>query len=160
MIKFRNIMSEDRMAIKAILEATKHFSESDIGIAMELVDSVIKKHDLTYRFVVAENGGQVVGYGCWGEIPLTAGAYDIYWIAVDPEIQGEGVGSRMLAFMEDEIMKSQGRVILIETSSSEDYQGTRHFYEKCGYQLESRIQDYYKPGDDRCIYVKRFEPFY
>jgi len=160
MVKFRDLLPEDRIAIKMILEATKHFSKVEIKIALELVDSVIQNHDLTYQFIITEKQeGQLAGYGCWGEIPLTRGAYDIYWIAVAPEMQGQGTGSKLLAYMEDKIMESMGRLILIETSSSEAYQGTRAFYEKRGYQLESRIRDFYKTGDDRCIYVKRLDPF-
>ncbi|MFC1568779.1 GNAT family N-acetyltransferase [bacterium] len=160
MIKFREIQVEDRLPLKQMLEATKHFTEAEIEIALELVDHSTQKNDPSYQFIVVENsGGQFVGYGCWGQIPLTMGAYDIYWIAVSPELQGQGVGSQILSFMEVEIMKTHGRLILIETSSSEVYQDTRAFYEKRGYVLESRIHDFYKSGDDRCIYVKRFDSF-
>jgi ribosomal protein S18 acetylase RimI-like enzyme len=159
MVNFRDIRAEDRHSIHQVLEATGQFTESEIRVALELADTVLEKKDPSYQLIVAEKKGEFAGYGCWGQVPLTAGAYDIYWIAVPPDLQGQGVGSRILSFMETQIMKNQGRLILIETSSSEIYQDTRAFYEKRGYVLESRIRDFYKPNDDRCIYVKRLDPF-
>jgi ribosomal protein S18 acetylase RimI-like enzyme len=159
MIKFRDILIDDRAFVKQVLERTKHFTDQEIQIALELVDMVLNKSDLSYQFVVAEQNGGFAGYGCWGQVPLTAGAYDIYWIAVSPDLQGKGVGSQILSYMENEIMNHQGRLILIETSSSDIYQDTRAFYEKRGYVLESRIRDFYKPNDDRCVYVKRLDPY-
>lgn len=160
MIRLRSLQAEDRPAIKRILQQTEHFTDLEIGIALELVDAVLDKTDLDYQFIIAEKqGGDFVGYGCWGEAPCAMGAYDIYWIAVSPSSQGRGVGSQILNYMETQIMKHQGRLILIETSSSEVYQDTRAFYSKRGYELESRIADYYKPGDDKLIFTKRFRPF-
>jgi ribosomal protein S18 acetylase RimI-like enzyme len=159
MIRLRELKAEDREVLGPLLRSTQKFTEAEIEIALELVDEAIEKTDTSYQFIIAESKEGVQGYGCWGMVPLTIGAYDIYWIAVSPESQGKGVGSQILHHMEDEIMKNQGRMILLETSSSEAYKDTRAFYEKRGYQLESRLRDFYKPGDDRCIYVKRIDPF-
>jgi ribosomal protein S18 acetylase RimI-like enzyme len=159
MVTFRNILFEDRVSVKQVLEKTQHFTDHEIRIALELVDMGLSEKDHGYQFVVAEKNGGFAGYGCWGQVPLTLGTYDIYWIAVSPDLQGQGVGSQILSFMETQIMKNQGRLILIETSSSDIYQDTRAFYEKRGYVLESRIRDFYKPNDDRCVYVKRLGPY-
>jgi len=49
-----------------------------------------------------------------------------------------------------------GRLIIAETSNLEKYHPTRHFYEQNGYVLEAIIRDFYKPGDGKAIYIKRF----
>jgi ribosomal protein S18 acetylase RimI-like enzyme len=46
-------------------------------------------------------------------------------------------------------------LLLIETSSQETYGGTIQFYERTGYELVGKIKEYYKPGDDKLIFVKR-----
>jgi ribosomal protein S18 acetylase RimI-like enzyme len=159
-ITLRPLRAEDRPLIQQVLRQTEHFSEMEIEIALELVDAVINKTDLSYQFIVAEKpGGHFAGYGCWGKTPLTLATYDIYWIAVSPVYQGQGVGSQLLHYMETQIMKDQGRLIIVETSSSEVYQDTRAFYLKRGYILESQIKDFYKPEDDKVVYSKRFRPF-
>jgi hypothetical protein len=47
-------------------------------------------------------------------------------------------------------------LLCLETSSQGGYVRTRYFYEQAGYVEESCIRDFYKPGDDRLTYVKRF----
>ena len=87
---------------------------------------------------------------------MTTGTWDLYWIATDPAVQGQGAGRELLAHVEREVAAAGGRMLLIETSSRDDYGKTQHFYEKCGYTIEVRLRDYYTPGDDKLVYVKRF----
>jgi ribosomal protein S18 acetylase RimI-like enzyme len=47
-------------------------------------------------------------------------------------------------------------LLVVETSSREDYAPTRHFYESHGYDRAARLADYYAPGDDRVLYTKHF----
>lgn len=158
-VRLRSLHADDRRPIRDLLRRTGHFTEQEIDIALELADAVLNKTDPDYRFVVAEySGASVAGYGCWGAAPLTQGTYDIYWIAVSPELQGQGVGSRILTHMESRIAEHGGRLILIETSSSDLYRNTCAFYIRRGYVLESRIKDFYKIGDDKIIYAKRCRP--
>jgi len=98
----------------------------------------------------------VAGYVLFGPVPLTEGNYDLYWIAVDPNIQGGGVGRRLMKHVEKQVRQRGGRLLCLETSSQGSYLRTRKFYEQAGYVEESCIRDFYKPGDDRLTYVKRF----
>jgi len=47
-------------------------------------------------------------------------------------------------------------MIIIETSSREKYSPTQEFYKRTSYNIEARIADFYSPGDDRLIFVKKF----
>ena len=49
---------------------------------------------------------------------------------------------------------TDGRLLLIETSSQESYGDTIRFYEKSGYPLVARIKGFYRPGDDKLIFAK------
>jgi ribosomal protein S18 acetylase RimI-like enzyme len=124
---------------------------------MELLEIVINQPaQRDYEAAVAEALGRVAGYVLFGPVPATEGNFDLYWIAVDPGAQGTGVGQRLLEHVEDAVRSRNGRMVCLETSSQGGYDRTRSFYEKAGYLLESRIRDFYKPGDDRLTYVKRF----
>ncbi len=105
-----------------------------------------------WTYTAAED--KVLGYICYGPTPMTQGTFDIYWIAVDPEMQRRHIGSELLEFAEKDIAAHKGRLISIYTSSQERYGTTRNFYLSQGYREEARIRDYYKPGDDLVIYVK------
>jgi ribosomal protein S18 acetylase RimI-like enzyme len=80
----------------------------------------------------------------------------LYWIAVDKSKHRGGVGKRLLKFSEEEVVRRGGKMLLIETSSQETYGGTIQFYERTGYALVGRIPEYYKAGDDKLIFAKRF----
>src|SRR5574342_587523 len=40
-----------------------------------------------YHFIVYRNGDQTLGFACYGPRNLTDGAFDLYWIAVDPSVR-------------------------------------------------------------------------
>jgi ribosomal protein S18 acetylase RimI-like enzyme len=81
--------------------------------------------------------------------------YDL-WIAMHPDFQGEGAGTQLLNEVERRLRQREARLLVVETSSRDDYAPTRHFYETRGYGSAARLADYYAPGDDRVIYTKRF----
>jgi ribosomal protein S18 acetylase RimI-like enzyme len=80
--------------------------------------------------------------------------YDLYWIAIDPAVQGKGFGRRLIEYAEGEIVKCGGRMLLIETSSQESYGDTIRFYKKAGYKLVARIKNFYRIGDDKLVFSK------
>ena len=154
----RPITAADRSPIHDLLKATGAFEEGEIIVAIELVDAAIRRSD-DYTIIVAEaDGGPVVGYACYGRTPMCDGVYDLYWIAVSPGSQHCGIGRALLNTVERDVAASGGRMLLIETASKPSYAGTRAFYEGLGYKETARIPDFYKVGDDKIIYVKRFPP--
>jgi ribosomal protein S18 acetylase RimI-like enzyme len=72
-----------------------------------------------------------------------------------PEFQGEGGGSQLLGEVERRLRQREARLLVVETSSREDYAPTRHFYEAHDYDRAASLADYYAPGDHRVIYTKR-----
>jgi GNAT superfamily N-acetyltransferase len=79
-------------------------------------------------------------------------------VAVDPEYAGQGIGTLLLKHFEDEVRRGKGRLIVIETSSTQEYSPTRQFYLKNGYTLAEAIKDFYRIGEDRVTYTKYLSP--
>lgn len=153
----RSLKGSDLTVLKHILKATEAFTTDEIACALELLGIVLDDPDQKdYLTAVAEADGRVAGYVLFGPVPLTEGNFDIYWIATDPEVQGLGFGRRLLEHAETEARSRGARLVCLETSSQGGYERTRRFYEQAGYVEESRIRDFYRPGDDRITYVKRF----
>ena len=156
-IRIRPFTLEDRSPILEILYRTRMFTPLEIEVARELIDAwLYHPEQKDYILYTAEGEGKVTGYVCYGPTPATEGTFDLYWIAVDPLYQRSGIGKQLLLFTEKRVQEGNGRLIIIETSSQEKYAPTRSFYERNGYTLEARIKDFYRVGDDRLIYVKRF----
>ncbi len=154
----RSIVPGDRSRIQEIVIAAGNFSEQEIATAMELVDEALRKGEESgYIIMVAETperAGEIDGYACYGPTPLTEGVFDLYWIAVDPKTQGRGIGRLLVEYAEKDIRSRGGRMLLIETSSRDEYQPTIAFYQRTNYELAARIKNFYHIGDDKLIFSK------
>ncbi len=149
------VRREDGEVIRDIVSSTGLFRPDEISIAVELLEERLRAGLAGgYHFIFAEREGRVLGYCCYGPVPLTLHSYDLYWIAVRKEAQGTGIGKILLERSETAIGELGGRKIYIETSSKEMYRKTRRFYERCGYLAEATLREFYSPGDDKVIYVK------
>ena len=133
------------------------FSPADTSCALGLIDSALARatRDGDYRILVAELGGALAGYVCYGPTPMTAATWDLYWLATDPSLQRRGVAAALCAAMEQELRGFGGRLVRVETSSTKGYGAAQSFYERHGYPAACRIPDFYKPGDDLIIMFKQ-----
>jgi GNAT superfamily N-acetyltransferase len=154
----RPMEPRDKGPVLGHVRATGFFTPAEIAVAEELIDIYLEKPGQgDYHVVVVENEGkEAVGYLTWGPTPLAEDAYDLYWMAVAPSEQGKGRGKALVLWLEDEVRRRAGRMIIIETSSQPKYHGTRQFYIDLDYQEVARVPDFYKAGDDRVIYAKYF----
>lgn len=155
--------------MRAILDATEAFRDDEVDIALELFDDTFvpgmapAPYDAgdaapSYEFVgsfVRGDDGELAGYACYGATPGTDRTYDLYWLAVHPGNQGEGHGTLLLEEVERRLRQREARLLVVETSSRDDYAATRRFYEQRGYAEAARVSDFYTPGDHRVVLTKR-----
>jgi ribosomal protein S18 acetylase RimI-like enzyme len=156
-LTIRPTHAEDFAAIRAISSAVGVFSDEEVATVDELLDaySTLGAERSGYHFLSAVDHDGIVGFACYGPRAITNGAYDLYWIVTDPAAGRRGVGGRMLAAVETIIAAQNGRMIIAETSGRADYFHTRQFYVKYNYVAEAQIRDFYAPGDDLVIYIRR-----
>jgi ribosomal protein S18 acetylase RimI-like enzyme len=158
-MEFRSLAEKDRARLLSILVKTNSFTSKEISVAMELIDIVLKdpaqKDDQIYGIV--DDQDQIMGYICYGPTPMTQGTFDLYWIAVDPDFQGKGIGLKLLFSLEKMVKELKGRIILADTSSIPQYEKTKRFYLKGGFQEVARVPDYYHAGNDWITFCKRLE---
>ena len=156
MPEIRPMAARDKSAVMVILRDTPEFKQVEVDIAEELIDAFLDDgDDAGYILLVAEVDSLVAGYICYGPTPITTGTWDVYWMAVSQKAQRHGAGKALLTAAESNIKNMRGRLILIETSSKTGYEKAQRFYAKQGYELISRITDFYEPGDDKLTYLKR-----
>ena len=99
-----------------------------------------------------ESDGTPVGFVYHAPAVMTKGTWHLYWLVVDKNAQGRGLGKRMVRYAEADARKRGGHHLLAETSGTARYASTRTFYDKVGYSVEARVRDFYAPGDDQVIY--------
>ncbi|MBM7113954.1 GNAT family N-acetyltransferase [Archangium primigenium] len=151
----RPLEGKDRESLASLIHRIETFSSEEKDCAVELVDLALQPSNRDYHILVADRDGTLVGYVCYGPTPMTEGTYDLYWIASDPKVRGQGVGASLVSRMEADLRGRQARIIRVETSATESYGPTRGFYAALKYTEEARIRDFYKVGDDLIILTKR-----
>jgi ribosomal protein S18 acetylase RimI-like enzyme len=149
-VRLGSLLAEHREALRSIVGATGVFSKDEVGVAVELFDS----GDPDYEFIGAFDGDDLIGYACFGATPSTDNTYDLYWIAVHPDAQRTGAGSLLMSEVETRLHARKARLLVVETSSRDDYAPTRRFYEKRGYERAVQLRDFYNRGDDLVVLTK------
>lgn len=145
----------DIEAIRGITAGTGFFRPDEVDVAVELIEERLVKGDASgYYYWLAERGGDVLGYVCFGPTPCTRGSFDLYWIVVGQNNQGVGLGCELMRLAEETAAAMGCRRMYIETSGKEQYHPTRKFYEKTGYFQAAVLPEFYDVGDDKIILQK------
>ena len=145
----------DLPALRLLVAATRVFHPQERKIALELLEERLRRGaDSGYEFLFAERAGRLVGYCAWGSVPLTRQSFDLYWIAVAPEAQGQGIGQELMKLAEEAVARRGGGGLYIETSSRPVYRRTRRFYRDAGYRRVARLRDFYATGDHKVVFCK------
>ncbi len=154
--RLRHLTAADRGRIEEITRAAGLFRDVEIPIALEVFDEAVRAgpRNEPYSALGADVDGHLAGWICWGPTPCTLGTYDLYWMAVDPALHGTGIGTALLLEMECRLA-GVARLIVVETAGRPDYGPTRAFYQARGYRAAATIPDFYAPGDDQVVFVKR-----
>jgi ribosomal protein S18 acetylase RimI-like enzyme len=158
-VRIGEMNASHRDRLEAIVRGTGSFREEEVEVALEVFDACFglrgEEPDTDYQFVGAfDASGALIGYAAFGPTPVTEGAWDLYWICTAKEAQGRGAGRALVAAVEQRVVAAKGRLLLIETSSRDDYEGTRKFYSARGYSEQARIRDFYAVDDDRVMLTK------
>lgn len=155
-VRFRTrLRASDPGDIEQLVRETGFFSAEEITIARELADDGVANGPAShYRFVIADRDGALLGYTCFGPIPGTRSGWDLYWIAVQNEAQGQHLGRDLLEITERAVQAAGGNRLYAETSSRARYEPTRAFYLRRGYTVAAQLPEFYGPGDDKLVYSK------
>jgi ribosomal protein S18 acetylase RimI-like enzyme len=154
----RPAIPEDTPALCALTAATGVFKPYEIDVLQEVLDDYhAGRVGGEHVCVVDVRDGKIVGYAYYAPDIMTDRTWYLYWIAVDRDVQGGGIGGGLMAHMEADIRNRRGRLVLIETSSMTHSEGSRKFYQKHGYAVEGVLRDFYSDGDSMVIFRKRLE---
>ena len=151
-LTIRKIRKTDIPYLKDVLNSIELFPSDMLE---EMVSDFFNNPETTeFWFTAVENEIPLaIGY-CAPE-KLTEGTFNLYAIGVKADKQGKGIGNRMMKFLEEKLRKEGQRILLVETSGTEDLKLTRKFYENLNYTKEAIIRDFWSEGDDKVIYWKR-----
>jgi ribosomal protein S18 acetylase RimI-like enzyme len=155
----RPTVPEDTPALVELARATGVFKPSEVAALREVLDDYhARERALGHRADTSERDGRVVGFAYYAPSAMSERGWYLWWIAVDPTVHARGLGSELLRHVEGEVRASDGRLLLIETSSLPRYEPTRRFYLKHGYETAGVLRDFYADRDDMVVFAKRLQP--
>ena len=154
MISVRPARLTDLSDFKLILGTIELFPPEflDDMIAPYLADA-----DAGPRWYAAEQDGAVTGLAYCAPMELAEGTYNLYAIGVRADRQGQGTGGQIMRYVEEELRAAGHRLLIVDTSGTDDFKLTRRFYEKLGYEREAVIRDFWADGDDKVTFRKRLK---
>lgn len=154
----RTANMSDLEAIKQIAVAAEMFSVEEVEFFDEMFSGWLNGTLEGHQWLVATaEDGSVLGAANYAPEPFADRMWNLYFIAVDPAHQGGGIGRALMADAEAELVAKgddEARVLVVETSSTDQYSLTREFYAKLGYDEEARIRQFYGPEDAKVVFWK------
>lgn len=146
--------ANDRPFIESILSESGAFDETSQAYVMSVFDDHINNgSDAVWR--TAFHDEEVVGVAYCNPEPVTLGTWNLLMIWIKAGHEGRGFGSALIRDIEQNIQRNSARLLIVETSGTEDFTTARAFYERNGFVLEARVKDFYAEGEDKLIYTKR-----
>ncbi len=116
----RPAVPADTPALVALAVATELFLPDEVGPLREMLDDLHAGRSGAEHRVevwVDEPTEPPVGVVYFGPNDMTDRTWDLLWIAVSPDRQGQGIGGELVRFTESHIRAASGRLLVIDTSS-------------------------------------------
>lgn len=148
----RKIGKDDIPYLKAVLDTIELFPSEMLE---EMMSDFFNNPETRDIWFTALEDEWPVSIGYCAPEQLTEGTFNLYAIGVTATLQGKGIGKAMMHYLESQLKLEGHRVLIVETSGTDDFKPTRKFYEQLGYHKEAVIRDFWKEGDDKVIYWKK-----
>lgn len=148
----RKITKDDIQHLKRVLDSIELFPSE---ILEDMISDFFDNPDTEELWFTATENDVPISIGYCAPEKLTSGTFNLYAIGVRSDIQGKGIGRKMMLYLEELLKQNGHRILIVETSGTNDFEPTRKFYEKLDYCKEAVIRDFWKEGDDKVIYWKK-----
>lgn len=99
MTTIRPADAADRHPLFTLIETIENFTPDEKEMAREVIYDGLASEENGYHILVAEDSEHscsLCGFICYGAIPMTIRRWDLYWIAVAPELSRRGWAACLL----------------------------------------------------------------
>lgn len=154
MSNIRKVEKQDLEALKEVLDSIELFPSEMLE---DMISPYFQDPDSQEIWITYVEEGKPISIAYCAPEKLTEGTFNLYAIGVRGDIQGKGIGRQMMAFIENELRQHGHRILIVDTSGTDDFQQTRQFYENLAYTKEAVIRDFWEEGDDKVVYWKKLK---
>lgn len=150
--EIRKVNKQDLPALKTVIDSSELFPSEMLEEMMSDYFNNPSSQSIWLTTVV-DNQPVAVAY-CAPEY-MTEGTYNLYLIAVHAKYQGQGIGGKIMGYLEDMLRQQGHRILLVETSGNAEFELTRKFYLQHQYNQEAVIREFYQAGEDKVVFWKK-----
>lgn len=150
--EIRKVEKSDIAGLKEVLDSSELFPSEMLE---DMISDYLENPESEEIWFTMVKDKETLALGYCAPEKLTEGTYNLYAIAVRKGLQGKGVGSEMMAYIEERLRSMGHRILIVDTSGTAEFESTRKFYLKLGYTLEATIRDFWAEGDDKVVFWKR-----
>ena len=148
----RKIEKQDLMELKVVIDSSELFPSEYLDELINPYFNDVECEDIWFT-ALKNNIPVAIGY-CAPE-KFTCETYNLKAIGVIQGLQGQGIGKRLMEYIEAQLKENNKRILIVETSSLDKYKLTRTFYIKVGYKQEATIRDFWNEGEDKIVFWKK-----
>jgi ribosomal protein S18 acetylase RimI-like enzyme len=145
----------DRAALLDLQIAAGMFTADDIAPIAGILDTCLSgDNGPDHRWVVFDGEAGFRGAAYYASEVVSDRVWNLLMIAVLPQAQGQGIGEQLISHIAAELQAEGQRILIIETSSTDQFDKTRDFYVRLGFAEEGRIRHYYGNDEHKVIFAK------
>ncbi|MEM9675337.1 MAG: GNAT family N-acetyltransferase [Cyclobacteriaceae bacterium] len=148
----RKVKPTDINGLKSVIASSKLFPSS---LLEDMIANYFNNPSSEEIWLTKDDKGAPIAVAYCAPEKMTEGTYNLYLIAVHKNQQGKGIGAKIMTHIEELLRRDGQRVLIVETSSLPEFELTRKFYDKCGYEREAVIRDFYQEGEDKIVFWKK-----
>ena len=150
--QIRKVIEADVPQLKKIIDSTELFPSHMLD---DMISDYLRNEASNDIWFTALENKRPISVGYCAPERLTEGTYNLYAIGVDKKFQGQGIGMKMMSYIENVLRENGQRILIVETSGQPMFELTREFYVKCNYVKQANIPEFYEEGDDKIVFWKK-----
>ena len=151
----RNLRDADESAVMNIVLNSGEFDADGVEHVRSSLAEHLANADSPELWLVPEIDGAACGVAYTRPEPVTSGTWNLLMLWLAEGFEGQGLGTALVEETVAQLRTRGARLLIVETSGTDGFATARRFYERAGFTLEARIEDFFDTGDAKLVYTKR-----
>jgi ribosomal protein S18 acetylase RimI-like enzyme len=151
-MEIRKVTQQDINGLKEVLDSSELFPSEYLD---DMIADYFNNPATEEIWFAATDSNMITAFGYCTPEKLTDGTFNLLAIAVRKECQRKGIGKRLMGFIEQLLKENNKRLLIVETSSDEQFDLTRKFYLRLDYLPIAVIKDFWQEGEDKIVFWKK-----
>jgi ribosomal protein S18 acetylase RimI-like enzyme len=149
-LELRSLRPDDAELVRTLVVSLVERSPYGVSPRAAL-EATLEGNDPDYAGIVALDGVGVAGVVLYGAIAGAEGAGRLNLVAIEHGKRMRGVATLLVEAAIDALRAEGKRFVTVELPDDPDLAESKSLLGRCGFQVESRVADYFRDGVDLAI---------